>query len=85
MASEDSRIREIKDENGYLLYRVVEENPGTAFASLRCESRSEVRRVYGIPERWHRLSDRKLYALCKAGDLISEEGDEPSASEEGDA
>jgi hypothetical protein len=62
--------REIRDENGDLLFRVTEENPGTVLRCLRCESRAEVRQVLDYPETWRKLSDRKLYKLCLAGDRL---------------
>lgn len=65
-------VRQILDENGDLLYRVTEENPGTMFRSLRCESRTEVRRVIDYPETWAKLSDRKLFQLCRTGEPGSE-------------
>jgi hypothetical protein len=68
--NETGPVREILDENGDLLYRVREENPGTVFAVLVCESRTETRHCLEYPERWHRLSDKKLYALCKSGEII---------------
>jgi hypothetical protein len=62
--------REIRDEDGDLLFRVTEENPGTVLRCLRCESRAEVRQVLDYPETWHKLSDRKLYKLCLTGDRL---------------
>jgi hypothetical protein len=63
-------VRQILDENGDLLFRVTEENPGTMFRSLRCESPSEVLRVIEYPEAWARLTDRKLYQLCRTGEPV---------------
>lgn len=62
--------REIRDENGDLLYRVTEEHAGTVLRALRCESRTEVRQVLDYPEQWWRLSDRQLHRLCRSGDLL---------------
>ncbi len=66
----DLAPREIKDENGDLLYRVREENPGTMFRSLVCEGPKGNRRVTEYPEQWRRLSDVKLYKLCQSGETI---------------
>lgn len=66
----ESPAREIRDENGDLLYRVTEENPGTMLRALRCESRTEVRQVLDYPDTWRKLSDRQLYKLCRTGDLV---------------
>lgn len=62
--------REIRDENGDLLFRVTEVNPGTVLRALRCESRTEVLEVLDYPETWRRLSDRQLYRLCRAGQKV---------------
>ena len=70
MSQTPPAAREIRDENGDLLFRVTEENPGTLLRALRCESRTEVRQVIDFPENWHKLSDRKLYRLCQSGDPI---------------
>jgi hypothetical protein len=70
--NDPSRIREIKDENGDLLFRVWEENPGTMLGALRCESPREVRQAIDYPENWHRLSDVKLCKLCRSADLLEE-------------
>lgn len=64
----ESTVRRILDENGDLLCQVTEENPGTMLRSLRCESRTEVRRVIDYPDAWARLSDRQLYRLCQTGE-----------------
>jgi hypothetical protein len=58
-------VREIRDENGDLLARVWEENPGTMLRSLHCVVRGETKELIDYPENWRKLSDRKLYALCK--------------------
>ena len=63
-------VRQILDENGDLLYRVTEENPDTMFRALRCESRTEVRRVIDYPDTWRKLSDRKLHRLCRSGEPV---------------
>ena len=76
-ASGGGVVREIRDENGDLLFRVYEENPGTVFRALRCDSRSEQRRALQYPENWHRLSDIKLYKLCGAAELIPPPADAP--------
>jgi len=67
--SQQPASREIRDENGDLLYRVTEENPGTVLRALRCESRTEVRQVLDYPETWAKLTDRQLYRLCRSGEL----------------
>lgn len=62
--------REIRDENGDLLYSVREENPGTMFRALICEGPKDSRRVTEYPEQWRRLSDVKLYKVCQSGEPI---------------
>lgn len=57
--------REIKDENGDLIARVWEENPGTPMQCLKCQIAGETKEVLEYPETWRKLSDRKLYAFCK--------------------
>ncbi len=60
--------REIRDENGDLIAQVWEENPGTVMRALKCRLANEVRELIDYPETWHKLSDRKLFALCKTGE-----------------
>ena len=67
-------MRTILDADGDIICRVSEENPDSAFRALTCELSKEVRRVYDYPEAWLDLSDRELYALCRAGELV-EDGD----------
>jgi hypothetical protein len=65
--------REIRDENGDLLFRVTEENPGTVLRALRCEGPAESRQVIDYPERWYALSDRQLHRLCRSGERVDSE------------
>ena len=58
-------VREIKDENGDLIARVWEENPGTPMQCLKCQIAGETKEVIEYPDTWRKLSDRKLYAFCK--------------------
>ncbi len=60
--------REIRDENGDLIAQIWEENPGTVMRALKCRLGGETRELIDYPEAWHKLSDRKLYALCKTGE-----------------
>jgi len=64
-----SGTREIRNEDGDLIARVTEVNPGTVLQCLRCELRSEVRELLEYPATWARLSDRKLFALCQQGEV----------------
>lgn len=57
--------REIKDENGDLLARVWEENPGTVLRCLKAHVAGQQKELLDYPEAWHKLSDRKLYALVR--------------------
>ena len=66
------QVREIKDENGDLLFRVWEENPGTLLRALHCESAREIRQAVDYPENWFKLSDIKLYKLCRSAELLKE-------------
>lgn len=65
-----SGTREIRNEDGDLIARVTEVNPGTVLQCLRCELRSEVRELLEYPATWARLSDRKLFALCQQGEVL---------------
>jgi len=67
--------REIKDENGDLLYAVWEEHPGTVFAILRCQSRTETRETPEYPADWRKLTDRQLYRLCRTAPLAEGDAD----------
>lgn len=61
-------VREIKDENGDVIARVWEENPGTMMRALRCQLADGTRELIDYPETWRKLSDRKLFALCRSGE-----------------
>ncbi len=61
-------IREIKDENGEVIARVWEENPGTVLQCLKCQLADGPRELLEYPAAWRKLSDRKLFALCRTGD-----------------
>ena len=63
-------VREIRDENGDLIAQVWEENAGTVMRALKCRLGGEMKELIDYPETWHKLSDRKLYALCKQGDPL---------------
>lgn len=65
--SDDTRIREIKDEDGELMMRVWEENAGTVLRALRWQSPAESRELLDYPEQWFKFSDRQLYKLCRGG------------------
>lgn len=65
----NSRTREIRNEDGDVIARVSEENPGTVLQCLRCELLGEVRELIEYPATWAKLSDRKLFALCRQGDV----------------
>lgn len=65
----NSGTREIRNEDGDLIARVTEVNPGTVLQSLRCELRGEVRELIDYPATWVKLSDRKLFALCRQGEV----------------
>jgi hypothetical protein len=60
--------REIKDEDGEVIARVWEDNPGTVLQSLRCQLADGERELLEYPATWRKLSDRKLFALCKTGE-----------------
>ena len=62
----DSSVREIKDENGDVIARGWEENPGTMLRCLQCQVAAGPKELIEYPETWRKLSDRKLYALCRA-------------------
>jgi hypothetical protein len=62
----DKAVREIKDENGVAIARVWEENPGTMLRCLKCQLADGPKELIEYPETWRKLSDRKLYALCRA-------------------
>jgi hypothetical protein len=59
--------REIKDEDGEVIARVWEENPGTVLQCLRCQLGDGERELIEYPATWRKLSDRKLFVLCKSG------------------
>ena len=61
-------VREIRDEDGDVIARVWEENPGTVLRCLKCQLADGTRELLEYPETWRKLSDRKLYALCRAGE-----------------
>lgn len=59
-------VREIRDEDGDVIARVWEENPDTVFRCLKCELGDGVHELLEYPETWRKLSDRKLFALCRS-------------------
>ncbi|MBL8989763.1 MAG: hypothetical protein JNJ80_26070 [Gemmatimonadetes bacterium] len=61
-------IREIRDEDGDVIARVWEENPGTMMQCLKCQLADGPRELIEYPATWRKLSDRKLFALCKTGE-----------------
>lgn len=61
-------IREIRDEDGDVIARVWEENPGTMMQCLKCQLADGPRELLEYPATWRKLSDRKLFALCKTGE-----------------
>lgn len=61
-------VREIKDENGDVIARVWEENPGTMMRCLKAQLADGVHELIDYPETWRKLSDRKLFALAKTGE-----------------
>lgn len=61
-------VREIRDENGDVIARVWEENPGTVLQCLKCQLADGTRELLEYPATWRKLSDRKLYALCKTAE-----------------
>lgn len=67
--------REIKDENGDLMFAVWEEHPGTVFATLRCQSRTETRETSEYPPNWRKLTDRQLHRLCRAAPLVDDDAE----------
>jgi hypothetical protein len=66
----DGPVREIRDENGDLRWRVTEVNAATVLRALRCESQREVREVLDYPDEWRKLTDRQLDRLCRTGQLL---------------
>jgi len=63
-------VREIRDENGDVIARVWEESSGTVLASLKCELAEGTRELLEYPDNWKKLSDRKLFALGRSGELL---------------
>lgn len=63
-------VREIRDENGDVIARVWEENPGTVLACLKAQLADGTRELLEYPATWRKLSDRKLFALCRSGEKI---------------
>lgn len=61
-------IREIRDEDGDVIARVWEEYPGTMMQCLKCQLADGPRELIEYPATWRKLSDRKLFALCKTGE-----------------
>ena len=61
-------VREIRDENGDVIARVWEENPGTVLQSLKCQVADGLRELIEYPATWRKLSDRKLFALARTGE-----------------
>jgi len=70
MSAASAGPRDILDENGDLLYRVTEDNAGTMFKCLRCESKAEIRQLLEYPDTWRKLSDRQLFKLCRTGEVV---------------
>jgi hypothetical protein len=60
--------REIKNENGDVIARVWEENPGTMLQCLKCQLTDGERELLEYPATWRKLTDRKLFALCQSGE-----------------
>ncbi len=60
-----SLVREIKNEDGDVIARVWEENPGTMLRCLKCQVAGEAKELIEYPQTWNKLSDRKLFALLK--------------------
>ena len=61
-------VREIKDENGDVIARVWEENPGTMMKCLKAQLAGGLHELIEYPDTWRKLSDRKLFALAKSGE-----------------
>ena len=61
-------VREIKDENGDVIARVWEENPGTLMKCLQAQLAGGLHELIEYPDTWRKLSDRKLFALAKSGE-----------------
>lgn len=62
------QVREIRDENGEVIARIWEENPGTMLKALKCQLADGERELIDYPDAWRKLSDRKLFALAKSGE-----------------
>lgn len=62
----ENGVREIRDENGDVIARVWEENPGTVLRCLKCRLNDGEHELLEYPDTWRKLSDRKLYALCRS-------------------